>query len=104
MHSLCIDGGSVAHASLHSKQDMSPCVDTVRRMSTTVVVLLAFYGIAALLEIAGIVLTVSTYIEFENGLGKVHQPETRWQAVRGPVLIGAGVLVGLGGNVASLFV
>lgn len=62
------------------------------------------YGLAALFEIGGIVLTVNTYIEFENGLGEVHQPETRRQAVRGTVLIGIGVLVGRGGNVASLFV
>jgi hypothetical protein len=66
--------------------------------------LLVVYVAAALIELAGIALTVGTYIEFgDNGLGAVHQPESKFQALRGPVLIAVGVLVGLGGNIASLY-
>jgi hypothetical protein len=71
-------------------------------MSSTCV-LLTVYVVAALIEIAGIALTVGTYIEFEGGLGTVHQPKNKFEALRGPVLIALGVLVGRGGNIASLY-
>jgi hypothetical protein len=66
--------------------------------------LLIVYIAAAVIELAGIFLTVGTYIEFKDGLGKVHQPENKFQALRGPVLIAFGVIVGLVGNIMSLFV
>jgi hypothetical protein len=31
-------------------------------------------------------------------------PESKFEALRGPVLIALGVLVGFGGNIASLYV
>lgn len=66
--------------------------------------MLAIYIAAAAIELLGITLTVGTYIEFENGLGKVHQPESKVEALRGPVLIATGVVFGLGGNILSLLV
>ncbi len=72
------------------------------RMTPTTV-LLTIYIAAALIEVAGIALTVGTYIEFKDGLGTVHQPESKLEALRGPVLIASGVIVGLGGNIASLY-
>ena len=73
-------------------------------MSSPTCVLLTVYVAAALIEVLGIALTVGTYIEFtDDRLGTVHQPENKFQAVRGRVLIALGVLVGLGGNIASLF-
>lgn len=51
--------------------------------------------------------TVSTYVREDPerpGLFEVHQAETWWQAIRGPLFIVLGVLIGLGGNIASLYV
>lgn len=75
-------------------------------MSTTTVLLLT-YLLASLCEVVGLVVTVSTYVREDpvgSGLFKVHQAETRWQAIRGPLFIVLGVLVGLGGNITSLYV
>ncbi|CAM3635670.1 hypothetical protein H7J08_07835 [Mycobacterium frederiksbergense] len=67
-------------------------------------ILFTIYVVAAVTEVAGIVLTVGTYIKWDDGgNGTVSQPETWWQSVRGPALIGLGVLIGLGGNIVSLF-
>ncbi|QNJ90968.1 hypothetical protein HZU40_22395 [Mycolicibacterium fluoranthenivorans] len=72
-------------------------------MTTATYVLLAIYISAAAIEIAGICLTVGTYVEWKDGLGTVHQPETKMEALRGPVLIAIGVIVGLSGNIVSMF-
>jgi hypothetical protein len=37
------------------------------------------------------------------GRRTVHQPKNKFEALRGAVLIALGVLVGLGGNIASLY-
>ena len=76
-------------------------------MSSGTATLLAIYIAAAIVEVLGIVLTVGTYVDMKNNGGivsiDVRQPKTKLQAVRGPGLIGIGVLIGLTGNILSLF-
>jgi hypothetical protein len=77
-------------------------------MTTATCVLLAIYISAAAIELLGIRLTVVTYVDYKSsGFGygtlDVRQPENWWQAARGPVLIAVGVIVGLGGNIVSMF-
>lgn len=65
--------------------------------------LFSTYIAAAVIEVAGICLTVGTYIEFKAGFGTVHQPKNKFQALRGPVLIAGGVIVGLIANAATVW-
>src|SRR3954469_11131007 len=54
-------------------------------------------------ELLGIKLTVGIFVRSEGCLLMIDAPEG-WRAARGPVLIALGVVVGLTGNITSLFV
>ncbi len=62
---------------------------------------------AAVSELYGLFATVTTYLREDpddSGLFVIEQAATTWQRARGPVFIVLGVLIGLGGNIASLYV
>lgn len=66
-------------------------------------IILSIYVIACLLELLGIKLTVGIFVRDRNdGTFVIEAPEG-WRAARGPILIASGVIVGLIGNVVSLF-
>lgn len=70
-------------------------------------VLLVVYLAAGLLEIVGIAVTIQTYLTEDpenSGLYTIQQAESWWQKYRGPLMIVLGVLVGVGGNIASLYI
>lgn len=65
--------------------------------------MLSAYILAAILEVLGIALTVAAHVkERDVGLLNAVSPEARRQRSRGLILIGAGVLIGLGGNIVEL--
>ena len=66
-------------------------------------IILGIYVIACLLELLGIKLTVSVFVRDRNDGTFVIDATEGWQAARGPILIALGVIVGLIGNVVSLF-
>ena len=60
------------------------------------------YTLSAVLEIVGIAVTARGFIrEVSPGLADIQFPKG-WRAARGPITIVLGILVGFGGNIASL--
>lgn len=75
-------------------------------MSSTTWLLLVYIA-AAISEVYGLYATVTTYVREDpnhTGLYDIVQAETRAEQIRGPFFIVLGVLIGLGGNIASLYV
>ncbi|MBM4634505.1 hypothetical protein GS482_21320 [Rhodococcus hoagii] len=75
-------------------------------MSPTTALLIIFLT-AAVAEVYGLIATVSTYLREDpenEGLYVLEQANSTWQKVRGPLFIVLGVLIGLGGNIAGLYV
>lgn len=75
------------------------------RVSTTFALLLIYIA-AGICEIYGLYATVNTYLREDpdnDGLYILEQAQSRWERARGPVFIVLGVLVGLAGNIASLY-
>lgn len=67
-------------------------------------VIIIAYVIGALFEVLGIVLTVNVIIEDRhNGTVVIDHPHG-WRKWRGPAVIGFGIVIGLAGNIASLWV
>ncbi|MGU3585911.1 hypothetical protein ACLBYD_22395 [Rhodococcus sp. C26F] len=69
-------------------------------------ILLTIYIAAGISELYGLYATVNTYIREDpdrEGLFTIEQADTRWERIRGPVFIVLGVLIGLAGNIISLY-
>jgi uncharacterized membrane protein HdeD (DUF308 family) len=66
-------------------------------------ILIALYIIGAGLEVAGLFTTVEAFLkDNQDGTGEWVAPRG-WRRARGPVLITLGIVVGIVGNIASLF-
>ena len=67
-------------------------------------VLLALYLVAGLFEVLGIALTVQSveYRDNQDGTGTITVPHG-WRAALGPLVVVAGIFVGVLGNVLSLY-
>jgi hypothetical protein len=66
-------------------------------------ILIALYVIGGGLEVAGLFTTVQAFLrDNKDGTADFVAP-TGWTRARGPVLITAGIIVGLAGNIASLY-
>ena len=67
-------------------------------------ILIAVYVVGAILKLVGIAATVSVFIRNnKDGTFTIAHPRG-WLKWRGPVMIGVGIVIGLIGNVWSLFV
>jgi hypothetical protein len=66
-------------------------------------ILIIVYIVGAAFEIAGLFLTAQSFLwDKGNGTAEWVAPEG-WKKIRGPVLIAVGIVIGLIGNVASLY-
>jgi uncharacterized membrane protein HdeD (DUF308 family) len=67
-------------------------------------ILIIVYVVGAFCEIAGLLLTVQAFLLNRGDGTTVWVEPTRWERRRGPGLIIVGIIVGLAGNIASMYV
>jgi hypothetical protein len=66
-------------------------------------ILIALYIIGGGLEVAGLFTTVQAFLRDNRDGTAVWVAPTGWRRARGPVLITLGIIVGVVGNIASLY-